>query len=385
MARFVSVPISQVFAYSNILFLFIGIATSPNLTHKGSKTAKLWFLFYLLYFTFGFIATAYHDFNAPIMRTIIPVIYFWGFFTFFKNAENVEIYQKLFTGLLLFSSILTIYLMKINFDIDYGGIHIYKLDRAGGVYGDANNAALVSILTYIFVKQIFKPKTKTQKIIKIALYFVIFYSLVLTFSTTGLSVFLIILIVSNQSFFTRERLFLLFVAGIIGFITILNLQTITKDMPLTKNQRYKIDNLVNVVTLSTDKVDNSGRGELLGAMLEKVYENPFLGNGIDYSVVVRGHNTYIGIWADAGIFAFLLFVGILILHYYRMLQTKEATRSFGLSILIVFSVFMISLQSILNQPYLITVFAYLGYLIDRNMKESSVNPIRYHQTKHILK
>ena len=371
-AKFVSVPLSQVFAYGNVLLLIAGIFTQLRQPGTYSKTAAMWFVFYLSYYTFGLIATAYHGVNSPIMRTLIPLVYFAAFYFFFKQEENQKFFAKILMYTFLTSSIFTILMFKKNFDIDYGGVHIYKLDRAGGLYGDANNAALVCILSFLLVKQFFVAETRKLKLFKYFLYAVIFYSLVLTFSTTGLSVFIITFVLSNQKFFNKQRLFLLAGLGVVGFILILNLKTLTADMPLTTNQRYKIENLVNVVTLSTDKVDNSGRGELLTHLLETIYENPFLGNGIDHSVVMRGHNTYMGIWADAGLITFIIFCSILISLFVKSLKVKGDVRSFCLSALIVFYIFMLSLQTILNQPYLIIIFVFLAYLIDGNKKYAKI-------------
>ncbi|WP_340063257.1 O-antigen ligase family protein [Ascidiimonas aurantiaca] len=377
-SKFVSVPLSQVFAYGNVLLLIIGIFTQLKQPGTYSKTATMWFVFYISYYVFGLIATAYHGVSSPIMRTLIPVVYFAAFYFFFKQEENQKFFAKVLMYTFLISSIFTILMFKKNFDIDYGGVHIYKLDRAGGLYGDANNAALVCILSFLLIKQFFVAKTRRMKLFKYFLYGVVFYSLVLTFSTTGLSVFIITFVLSNQKFFNKQRLFLLAGLGVVGFILILNLKTLTADMPLTTNQRYKIENLVNVVTLSTDEVDNSGRGELLSNLLETIYENPFLGNGIDHSVVMRGHNTYMGIWADAGLITFIIFCFILISFFVKSLKLKGDDRSFCLSTLIVFYIFMLSLQTILNQPYLIIIFVFLAYLIDGHKKVAEIRnlPVR---------
>ena len=42
-----------------------------------------------------------------------------------------------------------------------------------------------------------------------------------------------------------------------------------------------------------------------------VYKNPILGNGIDFAISQRAHNTVIGAWADAGIFTFIFFLFML--------------------------------------------------------------------------
>ena len=142
-------------------------------------------------------------------------------------------------------------------------------------------------------------------------------------------------------------------------------------MNLIGQQQHKIDNIVNLITLNTKKVDNSGRGELLEGLFESIEENPFTGNGVDYAGSIYGHNTYVGVWADAGFFTFTVFVLMLVIYFKRTLNTPIDTRFYCLSLLIPMCIFMLSLQTIINQGYLASLFIYIAYLIDRNQKINS--------------
>ncbi|WP_458626672.1 O-antigen ligase family protein [Winogradskyella sp. PC D3.3] len=373
-AIFVSSTAAQVLAYLNLALILVG--TVLCIKEKGlvSATAKLWIVFFACYYTFGLIASVYTKYTPSLAKTLIPVIYFYGFYVFLSNVNYRKITFRVITICLVTACIMLVILYNLNFDLDYGGVHIYKIDRAGGLYGDANNAALVCILAYLFFNKFFVAKNHTQKALKILGILFILYSLFLTFSTTGLSTFLIVLLLSNYKYFRGIRIMFLVVAFISLFLVVLNLQSITKDMNLSSAQRVKIENLTNVITLNTDKVDNSGRGDLLANLMSYIYENPIIGNGVDFAVSIRGHNTYMGVWADAGIFVFILFCIILLTHLFRALKLELQLKFFVLSVVFTLCVFMLSLQTVINQAYIMVIFCTLGYLIDFG-EDRSPSPI----------
>ncbi|WP_298499350.1 O-antigen ligase family protein [uncultured Algibacter sp.] len=370
--RFISVPLAQMLAYFNLILITLGSILIINRIGILSKTAKIWFAFYMFYFSFGLLAMALFSNYTPIIRTIIPLIYFIGFYLFLSVENHRKIFLKTSAIAFLVSSFLLIFFVIINFDLDFGGISLYKVDRPGGVYGDANNAALASIITYVLFNKFFVTNTSTKKHIKIIILLIIACSIFLTFSTTGMFAFLIILFINNLSFFSKERIILLFIAGILVIGTVLNLKSLTAGLDLTPGQRLKIDTLVNVVSLNTEKVDNSGRGVLLETLFKYIYENPFIGNGIDFAANLHGHNTYFGVWADAGIFTFIIFIIILITYFKKSIQADKSIRYFCLSILTALCIFMMSLQTIINQPYLLVLFPYIGYLLDEKINSKQL-------------
>jgi hypothetical protein len=140
---------------------------------------------------------------------------------------------------------------------------------------------------------------------------------------------------------------------------------------LNNIQKARITNVINIITLNTSEVSDSGRGVLLHNMLKFVNENPFLGNGIYFSTDIRGHNTLIGVWADAGIITFLLFIFLLFNYYKSAFLSTPDIRNPTLSILIVLTIFMLTLQTIINQPYLIVLFAFLAHLMSSGTQISN--------------
>lgn len=367
---FISVNISQRLAYLNVLLIIAGIFLIKKEPKNLSKTNKIWLMFYLLYYGFALLASGIHGLNSSVLATIIAPIYFIGFYFLLSDPSQSKHLFKVLTILFVITSIITIYLFKINFNYDDSGILGWKLDRAEGVYGDANNAALVSVIAYLLLDKSYNPSNIIFRIFKILMLLAVFYSLFLTFSTTGLFVFTIVFFISNYKIFTGLKIALL--AILIGFfyIGIYSLQSQAENLNLSAAQIYKIDNIINLLTFNLEKVDNSGRGYLLENILPYIYENPILGNGVDFSVTMRGHNTYIGVWADAGIFVFIFFIVMLSIYMIRTFTLSLENRFFSLSILITLYIFMISLQTVINQPYLIVLIVFVGYIIDNDRSEN---------------
>lgn len=362
---FISAPLAQLIAYNNLGLLVLGIALL--IRNKGwlSGTARLWIIFYIIYFSFGILASAIHFHPANILVSIIPFIYVLAFYVYLSIPENRMLFRKVALISFVASTILAIYLFNINFELDQVGIYEYKIDRAQGVFGDANNTALVAILAFIFLFKLYSPDSLFLKIIKIILLGLVFYCLVLTFSTTGFLVFIICFVLINHKFFTGLRLLITIILLPVFYITLVNLSTITADMNLVGKQREKIDNISNILAFKTDKVDDSGRNDLVMKVINNyVFENPIIGNGVDFAISKHTHNTVIGVWADAGIFTLLFFLFMLGNYFLRATSRPSDIRYFVIPLLVTQCVFMLSLQSVINQPYLMALFVYLGYIID---------------------
>jgi hypothetical protein len=362
--RLISNSLAQLIAYGNIALLLIGIIITLKKSGEFSKTARLWIVYYITYFAFATLGSALNDNPAQILVNIIPFIYILAFYVYLSIPKNRKIFRKVTLISFTVSSILCILFFKINFDLDHNGIYIYKLDRAEGVFGDANNAALVAILSYVFIFKLYNPIKRFHKYFKIILLLTMFYCLFLTFSTTGLLVFVIINIMLNQKLFSPKRILLVLFMIPFFYIAILNINSLTAGLNLRPHQQMKINNIVNILTLNTREVDDSGRNELVANLLNYVYENPFIGNGIGFAISQRGHNTIVGVWADAGIFTLLIFFIMLITYFKNSIIAPPNIRFFALPILITMCVFMLSLQSVINQPYLMALFVYIGYIID---------------------
>ncbi|MEO5991187.1 MAG: O-antigen ligase family protein [Ferruginibacter sp.] len=331
-----------------------------------SRTNRLWIFFYILYYCFGLLAVGISGFESSILATLIPVVYFVGFHFLLSNKNQFKVFFKVITISFVVSALSTIILYKLNFNLHTGGVYHLDLDRASGLSGDANSAALASIIAYVLFDKFFSTTNIYLRLLKIIILITIFYSLFITFSTTGLFVFAIILFITNYKFFTGIRIILLGAAIVVLYAGIFSLKSQTKDLDLSTAQIYKIDNIINLLTFNLEKVDNSGRGDLIENILPYLYKNPIIGNGVDFSVVMRGHNTYLGVWVDAGVITFLFFLFVLYYFFFKTFSLNLNLRFFAMSILIVLYIFMVSLQSVINQPFLIVLFIFVGYMIDYN-------------------
>lgn len=365
-SKFISVSISQKIAYFNILLITLGVFIFRKNAGPLSKTNKLWLIFYLIYYSFALLASGIHGFSSPILATLVAPIYFIGFYFLLSNPQQFKIFYKVLTITFVISSFFTIYFYKINFSYDISGVLGWDVDRAEGLYGDANNAALSSIIAYILFDKFYNPSKYAFKTIKILILIAIFYSLFITFSTTGLFAFIIIFFIINYKFFTGIRFLLFGVAIVLFYIGIFTLKSQSKDLDLSSAQINKVDNLLNVVTLNVDKVNSSGRGDLIENLMYYLYKNPILGNGLGFSGIARGHNTYLGVWVDAGLFTFLYFLFVLFYYMFKTFTLDLRLKLFTMSLLIALYVFMLSLQTVINQPYLIVLFVFVGYIIDYN-------------------
>ncbi len=265
--------------------------------------------------------------------------------------------------------LLLIYFNFINFDLDHRGIYEYGLDRAGGVYGDANQAALVSLLAFVLMKNLFEPKNAFQRFLKVLVLLIILYAFILTFSKTGFVILLVVLGLTYHKLFNPKRVLFTLIFVVILFTSVFSI--ILESEILSKAQEERILDLGNILTFQTDKIDYSGRNILLENMLEYVYENPIFGNGVDFSVSISGHNTIVGVWADAGIFTFLFFLILLIRHFWLAMNSSAKNRYFMLSLLFILVIYMLSLQSIITEPYLLVVFVWIGYQISFDQKLNS--------------
>lgn len=364
----------QLLSYSNILFIGIGLSLLINRKKEYSKLSALWAIFFFAYYFMSMIASFFYNyFESSLLASLVPVIFFVGNHSYFRFKENRRKFEIVAIIIFSIANFFLIFFVMINFDYDLYKNNIsisYKLDRAQGLYGDANNAALVAILGYIFVHQCFITKNNFQKVLKIVLLAISAYALYLTYSTTGFVVFIMSFGLLNYKYFTRERLLVLPIILIGFYFTLLNLSSLLEGViDLNPRQQSKIDNFVNLLKLDFDNVDDSGRDRFVAKLMDYIEESPFIGNGLEFGSHHHGHNTYLYILSDAGIFALIIFVILLFKYFESIFKIDINSRLFALAIMVSFCMFMLSLQTIINQPYLMVVFVYLAYYIDNKIKK----------------
>ncbi|WP_340077595.1 O-antigen ligase family protein [Leptobacterium sp. I13] len=364
--KFVSVSIGQAIAYLNVALLLIGIGFFIKQKRSFPPLIKLWVWFFGCYYVFGLIANAIHQTPAPIIKTLIPVIYFFSFAVFLNMDNYRAFFQKVMAITFFIACCLLIVMQRYNFSLDHDGIYAYTLDRAGGVYGDANNAAVVCLLSFIFIYKIFNPKKRILRLLKLIGLGIAAYALFLTFSKTGFVVLFVVIGFLFYKLFNLKRILLIVI--IVPVLLYTGITTALNSESLTPVQKSRIENIVNLLSFNTEKVEFSDRDILFNNMISFIYENPFIGNGINFSTMIRGHNTIFGVWADAGIITFLLFLFLLFQHFRKAIVAPPETRFFLLPVIFVLCIFMLSLQSIINQGYLMALFAYIAYGLESRYK-----------------
>ena len=220
------------------------------------------------------------------------------------------------------------------------------------------------------IKYLFNPVNKLQKVLKFLALTTTLYALILTFSKTGFIILIIVLGLMYHKLFNPKRILFTLILILILFSSIFSF--VMESDFLSPIQKERVLTLTNILTFQSEKVDFSGRDMLLKNMINYINENPILGNGINFSVDIRGHNTIMGVWADAGIFTFLFFLILLFRHFWISLHSEGENKYFLLSILTVLTVYMLSLQTIITESYLLVVFVWIGYQMSKEKNELNI-------------
>lgn len=364
-----SEAIVQAFAYLNVIIVLCGGILWFRYREKFAPGIYLWFFFYLIYYFFALIANLAHE-TEPyrLLPSFIPLIYLWAFSVFLSNETSQKKVRKLLMVTFVISSILTILFYYFNFSLDLDGVYEYGLNRSGGVYGDANNACLSAILGLILVKYYFNPISPRDRLLKTAAILISVFAILLTFSKTGFLVLILVLAIIYRKWFNVKR-FLYSAIAIPSLLVILYSTAVSKGW-LNSVQLERVDDIINVLTFNYSEINLSERDVLLRNMLGYIEENPVLGNGVQFGVSIRGHNTIIGVWADAGIFAFLAFLSLLAYYLMGSLRIEGKYRFMVFCLLLSMYVYMLSLQTIINQPYLVVVFVFCAYELRKGQPTS---------------
>lgn len=351
-------------AYGNILILAVGLIILLHRYNVAQFTipglSKLWIAFFMIYFIFALFANIYHETEPYDMHQIlVTVLFFLSYTIFFLFTQNITLVIRVLMIGFFLTAILNIVFSFLNFSLDHGGLTIFKLERSGGVYGDANNSALASLLAFIFLNYSITTTTRTMKALKAMALGICVYSLYISFSKTSLVIFPLIFALAFFKDFDEKKIRTLILTLP---LLILALVHFSSRISISEEQKERLFSIFNLITLETSKVDFSERDVLLSNMLNKINESPIIGWGVQFSNEIRGHNTIFGVWADAGFVVFIFFLILLFSYLNGALKQKKNTRYFSFSILACIYIYMLSLQTIINQPYIIVLFPLLSSL-----------------------
>ncbi len=76
------------------------------------------------------MSTGVSGFRTSIIATLVPVIYFIGYYYFFSNEKYFKEFFKIMAVTFVISAFLTIILIKLNINVYSGEVHGWDQDRA---------------------------------------------------------------------------------------------------------------------------------------------------------------------------------------------------------------------------------------------------------------
>ena len=358
----------QLVAYGNVGLLILGSFLIIKLKGSPIGTPGTWAVFFAVHYSLSILASILYDNPANFGYTLVNIVFYFSFLLYLKRLVDLSFIQTYFTIVFSIASICLIFLWNMQIDLDYFSSDLsWGLDRASGLYGDANNACLVSIISYVFLKFTDFGNLPFKSLIKLILTLLISYSVILTFSTTGYLVFVFVVILCNYKYLSKRNILASMFALPLLYLIIINLTWLTAGLNLNERQQSKIVNFENIFSFKFDQIDNSGRFEHIDNVIGKLYENPFSGHGFDFGLNHLTHNTYLNIWLESGIIGLIVLIVVLAIYFSRAIKVEKRTKYFSLAILFAVSIFMLSLQTVINQPYIMVVLTYVGVLIDKGL------------------
>lgn len=358
----------QLVAYGNVGLLILGSFLIIKLKGSPIGTPGTWAVFFAVHYSLSILASILYDNPANFGYTLVNIVFYFSFLLYLKRLVDLSFIQTYFTIVFSIASICLIFLWNMQIDLDYFSSDLsWGLDRASGLYGDANNACLVSIISYVFLKFTDFGNLPFKSLIKLILTLLISYSVILTFSTTGYLVFVFVVILCNHKYLSKRNILASMFALPLLYLIIINLTWLTAGLNLNERQQSKIVNFENIFSFKFDQIDNSGRFEHIDNVIGKLYENPFSGHGFDFGLNHLTHNTYLNIWLESGIIGLIVLIVVLAIYFSRAIKVEKRTKYFSLAILFAVSIFMLSLQTVINQPYIMVVLTYVGVLIDKGL------------------
>jgi O-antigen ligase len=213
-----------------------------------------------------------------------------------------------------------------------------SLTRMAGVYLDPNQAGFAANVTAIFgLASLFRPNS--SKLLGILGVVLGFAGIVASFSKTGI-LSLLLLLFTTLVIYTvmysrvdpkiRRGANIFFAILLYGFFQLLIFIAINLDT-LPKDQRERIQQIENIITGKADKSDTSNRANLVELGLSKIGERPILGTGyLSFTYLLDAgsqtgdnvgvHNIFLRVWGEAGIIAFMLFIGFWFFVLWKSVQ-----------------------------------------------------------------
>lgn len=299
--------------------MFIALAAYYFLNNKNKPLIPFLVLGVLYY---AISSLTYVDyFNDYLVELVKYMLFVIAGAEVAKNTNNKILIYFLLIGV---SSIL----FHVLLGSEYG--------RYSGFYINPNGAGFICIIGYSLCYSLDSKKTR--------LLFQLIFTIagILTFSRTFIALWLLITIISAIQ--NKEN----FINLGFGFLMLVVLLSITAFLDLNTVRLTMIENIVSGnISSPSSGISTGSRFESWAIYYDDILENPIFGNGFKalsgIDEVKQGvHNSYLMILGEAGIFPFLIFVGIylkLFFKSFKKITTNPEYLYLSIVLLVLFLVF----------------------------------------------
>lgn len=293
----------------SILIFVIGYYIKYNINLPIGNVFLIWLIYYLALNTIYFIFSPMTIEETSLFKVIIFSIflYLYMLFLFALDNEDLRTTRKTIVFIAPIAS--------LSLGIDYFSPGFFNLldsyqviqGRGASFYRNANYAGISMVILLILGIDMIEKKYRTLFILTI------FIGIFFTMSRSNLmTMFLIVFIMFLQKkLYTRHLI--ITVSIITLFFTWLatgGLDTISQkyDIEITENMKSRVNFFAD--NAASDTSDMNERKEILHDALEIFTDNPIFGKGLGSTIFwhhpVGPHNTFAMLWAEQGIFGFIL-------------------------------------------------------------------------------
>ncbi|WP_286263314.1 O-antigen ligase family protein [Thalassotalea atypica] len=350
--------------FSPVLLLVCGVLLLLAFTRQlpTSNEMQLYIISLFVYLTIGTFVAIFSNVNT-INLGLVPslllryftasIVVISAFYSVFFALNTKLEPMKLLLILCVVAS------MFIPFGelINVSGKLVVDSQRGAGVFGNPNEASIVTAVGFALTVNIVK-----RKWLKLSLMLFFVAMSLLTFSKTGLMLialiyFANILLAGNFSMAVARLLTMLVV-----IYTLLIFFKVDILNQFEGNQAKRVEQFLNIMLFNpSEGVVESSRGYLWRQGLDKIAQHPVLGNGLGALHSMQGaqvsvnnkvaqgvHNTYLLKIGDAGVLALIAYLGFIAVTSLRAikLSRKEPAARFCFLYMIIFSIDSLSSHNV---------------------------------------
>ncbi|MCB0733458.1 MAG: O-antigen ligase family protein [Bacteroidetes bacterium] len=308
------------------------------------------------------------------------------FLVAYRVATSSSSWKQFNRNVVLISALIALngllILISITLDIDFHGDETGEIDRAVGLYSNANRAGYVSCLGQASSLYMVMTRVRNRRYIFMGFYVICMVAALSTFSKGAATVTLFILSVflfnsfsspemMRQKVVKRSINFLLLGLVLIAGYALLNINQIIAGF--TAEQAQRSEELIQFYHGEINQATTTNRSELWQYALEQISDSPILGFGLgEFHVMDIGvgvHNIYLLLWGEAGILALLAYVIFLITWFKGSFKVREPSVRFYLRnvLLVVFLSGFAAHTLLVNKSYMIVLGVLIGgFAVDKH-------------------